>query len=82
MRPGRKANHSLPSNAEVKECVELYLHSPDMPSWHGAQLRKKHRDNFTFTFPLSEGVLNAVKPVYSERFHWLKADRKLFAWKR
>jgi len=27
--------------------VELYLHSPDTPSWHGAQL--KHRDNFTST---------------------------------
>jgi uncharacterized membrane protein YqjE len=26
--------------------VELYLHSPNTPSWHGAQL--KHRDNFTF----------------------------------
>jgi hypothetical protein len=28
--------------------VELYLHSPNTPSWHGAQL--KHWDNFTFTF--------------------------------
>jgi hypothetical protein len=27
-RPGREADHSPPSNAEVKECVELYLHSP------------------------------------------------------
>jgi hypothetical protein len=27
--------------------VELYLHSPNTPSWRGAQL--KHRDNFTFT---------------------------------
>jgi hypothetical protein len=26
--------------------VELYLHSPNTPSWRGAQL--KHRDNFTF----------------------------------
>jgi len=25
--PGRKADHSPPSNAEVKECVELYLPS-------------------------------------------------------
>jgi hypothetical protein len=25
-RPGRKADHSLPSSAEVKECVGLYLH--------------------------------------------------------
>jgi hypothetical protein len=35
-RPGREADHSLPSSAEVKECVELCLHSPNMPSWRGA----------------------------------------------
>jgi hypothetical protein len=46
-RLGREADHSPPSSAKVKECVELYFHSPNMPSWHGAQL-KKHRDNFTF----------------------------------
>jgi len=27
-RPGREADHSPPSRAEVKECVELYVHSP------------------------------------------------------
>jgi hypothetical protein len=27
--------------------VELYLHSPNTPSWRGAKL-KKHRNNFTF----------------------------------
>jgi hypothetical protein len=27
-RPGREADHSPPSSAEFKECVELYLHSP------------------------------------------------------
>jgi hypothetical protein len=47
-RPGREADHSSPSSAEVKEWVELYLHSPNTPSWRGAQL--KHSDNFTFTF--------------------------------
>jgi hypothetical protein len=26
-RPGREADHSPPSSAEVKECVELHLHS-------------------------------------------------------
>jgi hypothetical protein len=46
---GRKADRSPPFSAEVKECVELHLHSPNMPSWRGAQLKKKHRDNFTFT---------------------------------
>jgi hypothetical protein len=35
-RPGREADHSLPSSAEVKECVELYLHSNNMSSWRGA----------------------------------------------
>jgi hypothetical protein len=27
-RPRHEAEHSPPSDAEVKECVELYLHSP------------------------------------------------------
>jgi hypothetical protein len=27
-RPEREADHSPPSSAAVKECVELYLHSP------------------------------------------------------
>jgi hypothetical protein len=27
-RTGREADHSPPSSAEVKECVELYHHSP------------------------------------------------------
>jgi hypothetical protein len=35
-RPGREADHSPPSSAEVKECVELYLHSPNTSSWRGA----------------------------------------------
>jgi hypothetical protein len=46
-RPGREADHSPPSSAELKEWVELCLHSPNMPPWRGAHL--KHRDNFTFT---------------------------------
>jgi hypothetical protein len=37
-RPGRQAHHSPASSAEVKECVELYLHSPNTSSWHGAYL--------------------------------------------
>jgi hypothetical protein len=35
-RQGREADHSPPSSAEVKECVELYLHSSNTPSWRGA----------------------------------------------
>jgi hypothetical protein len=40
-RPGREADHSPPSSAEVKECVDLYFHSPNTPSWRGAQFKKK-----------------------------------------
>ena len=32
-RPGRSANHSLPSRAEVRERVQLHLYSPSGPSW-------------------------------------------------
>jgi len=39
-RPGREADHSPPSS------VELYLHSPNTPSWRGAQLKQRY--NFTF----------------------------------
>jgi hypothetical protein len=44
---GHEADHSPPSSAEVKEWVKLYLHSPNTPSWSGAQLGE-HSDNFTF----------------------------------
>jgi hypothetical protein len=46
-RPGREADHSPPSTADVTECVELYLHSSNTPS---AWCLVKHRDNFTFMF--------------------------------
>jgi hypothetical protein len=46
--PGREADHSPPSSAEVKEWVEVYFHSPNTPSWCGTQ--GEHRDDFTFTF--------------------------------
>jgi len=35
-RPGREADYSPPSSAEVKVCVELYLHSRNKPSWRVA----------------------------------------------
>jgi hypothetical protein len=40
-RPGREADHSLSSNAEVKKWRELYIHSPTTPSWRGAQLKQR-----------------------------------------
>jgi hypothetical protein len=38
--PGRKADHSPSSSAEVKECVKLFLHYPNTSSWSDAQLNK------------------------------------------
>jgi hypothetical protein len=35
-RPGHEADHSPPSSAEVKECVDLYPHSPYTPAGRGA----------------------------------------------
>jgi hypothetical protein len=45
---GREADHSPSSSAEIKEWVELYLHSPITLSWCGAQ--GEHRDNFTLLY--------------------------------
>jgi hypothetical protein len=39
-RPGREADHSPPSSAEVKEYVHLYFHSPNSPSRGGSQFKK------------------------------------------
>jgi hypothetical protein len=45
-----EADHSSPFSAEVKEWVELYLHSPNTSTWCGAQLlsftTNKWLDNF------------------------------------
>jgi hypothetical protein len=47
LRPNRLwGPPSFLSNGYQGLFLELYLHSPNTPSWRGAQL--KHRDNFTF----------------------------------
>jgi hypothetical protein len=52
--PGREADHSPPSSAEVKELVDLYLHSPNTLSWRRAQL-KKAQGLYLLPSPLKEG---------------------------
>jgi hypothetical protein len=47
-QPGREADHSPPSSAEVKNSLS-YNSTPNTPSWRVAQL--KRRDKFTFTLP-------------------------------
>jgi hypothetical protein len=48
-RPGREADHS-PYSAEVKEYVELYLYSPNTPSWRGAQLKKAQGQLYLYLY--------------------------------
>jgi hypothetical protein len=72
-RPGREADHSPPSSAEVKECVELYLHSPNKPSWRGAQL--KHWDKFTFTCFVRQCM--SVNKAYLMESEGTKASSRL-----
>jgi hypothetical protein len=55
-RPEHEADFTPPSSAEVKECMEIYLHST--PSWHGDQL--KHRD-FTVTIYLYKSVRRVTR---------------------
>jgi hypothetical protein len=50
----RETRHSPPSSAEVKEWVELHLHSP--LRLHGVVLSYKHRDNFTYFTLLEQEV--------------------------
>jgi hypothetical protein len=64
--PGREADHSLPYNAEVKECVELYLCSPIRLK--GVGYLVKHSDKFSFHFYLKGMHLYEhiqIKPAYS-----------------
>jgi hypothetical protein len=48
-RPGREADHSPPTSAEVENAWR-YIPIPqyDFLAWYS--VKKKHRDNFTFTF--------------------------------
>jgi hypothetical protein len=55
-RPECEANHSPPCSAEVKECVELYLHSPNTPLRCGVQLKKSSGTTSTFTVTFTERI--------------------------
>jgi hypothetical protein len=46
-RPGREANYSPPSSAEVKNAWSYISSQYAFMAWYS--VKKKHRDNFTFT---------------------------------
>jgi hypothetical protein len=59
-QPGHEADHSHPSSAKVKY-VWSYIYTPPI-RLHGMVLseKKKHRDNFTFTFYLDRDQWQAL----------------------
>jgi hypothetical protein len=70
-QPGREADYSPPSSAEVKESVELYLHSPSTPSWCGAQLKKPQGQPYLTLpfFPFFFLPLPLAKKYADEHYH-------------
>jgi hypothetical protein len=64
-RPGHEADHTPTSSAEVKECVELYLLSPNTPSWRGAHLKRS--TGTTLPLPVLPFVRNYNSDINSRR---------------
>jgi hypothetical protein len=63
LHSGREADHSPPCSAEVKEWVELYLHSPSTPSWRGAQLGRAQGQLYSLPLlPLIKLIRKNVGP--------------------
>jgi hypothetical protein len=58
----READHSTPSSAEVKERVELYLYSPNAPSWRGSQLGGAQGQLYLYLSPVMRHVERARRP--------------------
>jgi hypothetical protein len=50
--PVHESEHSSPSSAEVKECVELYLHSTNKISRRDAQLKKSTGTSLPYLYLL------------------------------
>jgi len=61
-RPVREADHSPPSSAEIRECVELYLHSPIR--LHGVVL--SYSTGTTFTDQITVTALSHVHTVLEQ----------------
>jgi hypothetical protein len=59
-RPEREADNSPPSNAEVTECVGLYFHPPNTPSWRGAQLKRSRETQFWTTVSFTRILLHGI----------------------
>jgi hypothetical protein len=85
-RPGSEPDHSPPFNAEIKEWVGLYLHSPNTSSWHGAYLST----GTTLTLPLSLHLIKLASNTGvgfelcqpRSEIHFLHYGKHLFNWSK
>jgi hypothetical protein len=67
-RPGREAGHSHQSSTEVKECVEVYLHYTNIPSWC-AQLKKSIGS--TLPLPFTVNIYNKQSRTVDKGWSYL-----------
>jgi len=64
-RPGCEADHPSPSSSKVKECMELYIHSPNYAFMAWCLI--KHRANFTiiqYNSEISSSLLYQKSPLF------------------
>jgi hypothetical protein len=66
-RPGREADHLPPSSTEIEECVGLYLHSPNTPSWRGAQLKETQGQLYFYLYLLKIRLRPSTSPIDADR---------------
>jgi len=64
----READHSLPSSAEVKVYMELYLCSPNTPSCRGVQLKKAQGQIYFLFYPHWNSCSEIVYPIFVGMF--------------
>jgi hypothetical protein len=70
--PWCETDHSPSSTAEEKECMGLYLHSPNTPPWHGAQFKKTQGQHYLYLYVqniLTVG-LASIPAFFTEVFYF------------
>jgi hypothetical protein len=77
-RPAVEADLLPPSSAEVKECMHLYLHSPNTPSRRGAQFKKEAEGQLylyliTHLHLVSRSRMSGAVPLLPNTSSWRSA---------
>jgi hypothetical protein len=81
-RPGREVEHSLPSITEVKECVELYVYSPNTPSWCGAQLKNTGTTLLYLIYITLLSLHDILSITMYDKFRWNQYGNIVFLYLR